>query len=80
MGRWAALLAVALLSAAATAPSATAAPATTLVSVSSAGAPANGPSPHPAISGDGRFVAFTSRATNLVPRDPTASRTSSSGT
>ena len=30
---------------------------------------ADGPSFHPAVSGDGRLVAFVSQATNLVPRD-----------
>ena len=30
---------------------------------------ADGPSFHPAVSGDGRLVAFVSEATNLVPRD-----------
>ena len=30
---------------------------------------ADGPSFHPAVSGDGRLVAFASQATNLVPRD-----------
>jgi Tol biopolymer transport system component len=30
---------------------------------------ADGPSFHPAVSGDGRLVAFASEATNLVPRD-----------
>src|SRR5437016_6896835 len=39
------------------------------VSVSSAGAEANGTSFAPAISADGRFVAFPSEATNLVTRD-----------
>src|SRR5205823_5466864 len=39
------------------------------VSVSSAGAEANGTSFTPAISADGRFVAFSSDATNLVGRD-----------
>ena len=39
------------------------------VSVSSAGAEANGASFAPAISADGRFVAFPSEATNLVPGD-----------
>jgi Tol biopolymer transport system component len=29
----------------------------------------DGPSFHPAVSGDGRWVAFVSEATNLVPRD-----------
>ena len=38
-----------------------------LVSVSSAGVQANGDSKDPAICGNGRFVAFTSDATNLVP-------------
>jgi Tol biopolymer transport system component len=41
----------------------------TRVSVDSGGAQANGPSVTPAISGDGRFVAFTSFATNLVHGD-----------
>jgi len=39
------------------------------VSVDSAGLEANGRSSHPAISGDGRYVAFQSRASNLVPGD-----------
>lgn len=39
------------------------------VSVSTAGAEANGPSLAPAISGDGRFVAFASAASNLVAGD-----------
>lgn len=39
------------------------------VSVSSGGAEANGPSQPPAISGDGRYVAFVSEATNLVRGD-----------
>jgi hypothetical protein len=39
------------------------------VSVSSAGVQANGASNDPSISADGRFVAFTSAATNLVPGD-----------
>jgi Tol biopolymer transport system component len=42
---------------------------TVRVSVDSAGAEANGPSIMGAISPDGRFVAFTSGATNLVPSD-----------
>jgi hypothetical protein len=49
-----------------------AAPATAQVvriSVSPAGAEGNGPSTAPAISGDGRFVAFASAATNLVAGD-----------
>src|SRR5207247_1588614 len=39
------------------------------VSVDSAGHEGNGYSQQPAISADGRFVAFTSDATNLVPGD-----------
>jgi Tol biopolymer transport system component len=39
----------------------------TLVSASTNGTPGNGPSSEPAISGDGRYVAFTSLATDLVP-------------
>ncbi len=39
------------------------------VSVASSGQQANGPSSAPAISADGRFVAFTSDASNLVLRD-----------
>src|SRR5919108_5232329 len=39
------------------------------VSVSNEGAGANNQSDMPAISGDGRFVAFVSLADNLVPED-----------
>jgi Tol biopolymer transport system component len=42
---------------------------TTLVSVGWRGDQADGPSTDPAISADGRFVAFVSVARNLVPRD-----------
>ncbi len=42
---------------------------TTRVSVSSGGTQANGESFAPSISGDGRFVAFVSSATNLVTGD-----------
>jgi len=42
---------------------------TTRVSVDSSGAQANGRSQGPAISADGRFVAFNSQAGNLVPND-----------
>lgn len=42
---------------------------TTLVSVNSAGNQANGGSSSPAISSDGRFVAFVSSARNLVRND-----------
>ena len=42
---------------------------TTRVSVSTAGAQANGPSDSPSISYDGRWVAFRSAATNLVAGD-----------
>ena len=44
------------------------------VSVASAGAQANGGSYDPSISADGRYVAFESDATNLVPATPTAPR------
>lgn len=43
--------------------------ATTLVSVNSAGVQANNYSWDPAISADGRFVAFVSEASNLAPGD-----------
>jgi Tol biopolymer transport system component len=42
------------------------------VSVSSSGGQANGVSDQPAISADGRYVAFTSRASNLVAGDTNA--------
>src|SRR4028119_15959 len=42
---------------------------TTLVSVDSAGNQANSDSDNPSISADGRFVAFDSFASNLVPGD-----------
>jgi Tol biopolymer transport system component len=42
---------------------------TTLVSVSTNGASANGASTDPVITPDGRFVAFISSASNLVPGD-----------
>jgi Tol biopolymer transport system component len=41
------------------------------VSVNSVGGEANGTSTEPAISGDGRYVAFESQATNLLGFDPT---------
>jgi Tol biopolymer transport system component len=47
---------------------------TTLVSINSNGSEANGPSSSPRISGDGRFVAFTSWARNLVPNDTNVRR------
>jgi Tol biopolymer transport system component len=40
---------------------------TELVSVGAGGAPADGPSISPAICADGRYVAFVSSATNLIP-------------
>lgn len=40
-----------------------------LLSFSQTGEPANGPSSNPAISADGRFVAFASLASNLVAND-----------
>jgi Tol biopolymer transport system component len=42
---------------------------TELVSITAVGAPANEGSFSPAISADGRFIAFLSRASNLVPGD-----------
>lgn len=42
---------------------------TTLVSVSTVGAQAGAACNNPSISADGRYVAFTSSATNLVPND-----------
>lgn len=42
---------------------------TAMVSLSSSGTPGNGLSLEPAISGDGRLVAFSSQADNLVPGD-----------
>jgi len=53
---------------------------TTRVSVSSSGTQANNDSNEPAISADGRFVAFDSAATNLVKGDTNHSPTFSSGT
>ena len=44
------------------------------VSVSTAGAPANGASGHGTITPDGRFVAFESVASNLVSGDTNAAR------
>jgi Tol biopolymer transport system component len=43
--------------------------ATELVSAGMGGAQANGASLYPSISADGRFVAFQSQASNLVPND-----------
>ncbi len=40
---------------------------TMLISVASDGGPANGPSTHPSISSDGKWIAFESTATNIVP-------------
>ena len=40
---------------------------TTRVSVGPSGVQANGDSRHPTVSGDGRFIAFWSNATNLAP-------------
>ncbi|HWX47725.1 MAG TPA: hypothetical protein VNZ61_06705 [Roseomonas sp.] len=46
--------------------------AVTLVSASASGEQGNGFSSLPSISGDGRFIAFASSATNLAPGDTTA--------
>ncbi|MFI9237034.1 hypothetical protein [Streptomyces sp. NPDC053079] len=45
-------------------------PGTVRVSVRADGTEANGDSFSPRISADGRFVAFASTATNLVPDSP----------
>lgn len=45
---------------------------TSRVSVSAAGVQGNGHSERPAISGDGQFITFETRATNLVPGDTNA--------
>jgi hypothetical protein len=45
-------------------------PKTTLLSASADGAPGNGDSNTPSMSGDGRFVAFSSAATNLAANTP----------
>ncbi|MCA9959773.1 MAG: PD40 domain-containing protein [Anaerolineales bacterium] len=42
---------------------------TILVSTAANGSPGNGPSTDPVISANGRFVVYTSSATNLVPND-----------
>ncbi|MDP6995363.1 MAG: SUMF1/EgtB/PvdO family nonheme iron enzyme [Candidatus Poribacteria bacterium] len=47
--------------------------ATTRVSLDSSGAQANGDSSSPSISGDGRYIAFESNATNLVAVDTNGS-------
>src|SRR4028118_1373396 len=47
---------------------------TTLVSVDSAGNQANSDSRDPSISADGRFVAFESDASNIVPGNTNSSR------
>jgi Tol biopolymer transport system component len=52
-----------------TVPAAATAPTTTRISVSSSGAQGNGNSAGPAISADGRYVAFASDANNLVAGD-----------
>ncbi|QCX79344.1 translocation protein TolB [Streptomyces sp. YIM 121038] len=82
-GRAAGGSALALLLAAAALPAAVAAPAprapagaagsTRLISVAVDGGAANGPSGNPVVSADGRVVAFTSRASDLV-RDDTNDR------
>jgi Tol biopolymer transport system component len=47
---------------------------TTRISVDSAGIQANNESESPAISADGRYVAFVSRASNLIPADTNPQR------
>jgi hypothetical protein len=46
--------------------------ATSLASVSTTGEPGNGASEHAVVSADGRYVAFSSQATNLVEGDTNA--------
>lgn len=45
-------------------------PATTLASLTDTGAQSNGPSAEPSLTSDGRFVAYTSTATNLLTGIP----------
>jgi hypothetical protein len=52
-------------------------PATTLVSIAADGSSANGLSSAPSISADGRFVSFSSAATNLLPAGTSPSFASS---
>ena len=47
---------------------------TTRISVAAGGAQADAPSGEPSISADGRYVAFSSTASNLVPDDTNTSR------
>src|SRR4051812_344536 len=61
-------VAVSLLVAAIASP-ASAATSTSLISVSGTGGPTNGISHEPVLSADGRFVAFTSNASDIVPGD-----------
>ena len=63
------ILAVAGLLLTTAAPTTLTAGETELLSVNSTGRQGNGPSLAPSITGDGRFVAFDSEATNLVARD-----------
>jgi Tol biopolymer transport system component len=60
---------IALASLLVTAPAVAGKARTERVSMSRAGGEANGHSRHPSISGNGRFVAFQSFASNLVPGD-----------
>jgi Tol biopolymer transport system component len=69
MGPRTALVAAATLLTGALAPPAVAAPATELVSLTGTGTQANGVSGEPVLSGDGRYVAFVSSATNVVTGD-----------
>lgn len=52
-------------------------PATSLISIAPDGSSANAPSGAPSISADGRFVAFLSAATNLLPAAASAGSVSS---
>ena len=69
----AATLTAAVLVVAAGALPADAARTTTIISADSTGAPGDGASELPGVSDDGRYVTFTSSASNLVPLDPSNS-------
>lgn len=63
------ILVIVALFAASTWGSAIAGAQTTRIDLNAAGVPANAPSLYPIVSFDGRYVVFTSGATNLVPGD-----------
>src|SRR3954469_5403333 len=69
MGARAAVAAVAALLLAAPPAVALAATGTERISVSEEGGPTNGVANEPVLSADGRFVAFVSRVSNIIPGD-----------